>query len=482
MNPKKGTAVIIGGSIAGLFAARVLSEHYEEVIITDRDELPSAPKNRAGTPQSYHPHRILERGKMILDDLFPGYTDDLLQHGAYPRAGKIASLTNEYGCLEMPDEDNVGCSRALLEYVIRRKVQNLSNVQCWTPIDAKGLIFDPNINAVTGVQLWDRSSEKNSIIQLQADLVVDASGRNSKLAGWLETLGFTVPEAERLHVSLGYSTRHYKIPPHITDRWSVILNEGDPSREIGTAVFSPIENDVAEVVLYRAGGEPYPTTNGNLYERKAAELFGETIGNLLQELEPLADPRGFRVEMCTRQHYEQMEQWPSGLLVLGDAFCNFDPIFGQGMTVAAIQAETLNKCLSERVDGLFPEIGFERSVLRKIQTAIEPAWWLSTVADLRWPGVKYEGPHSAKGFSFAHKIFDICMEQAYGQQNMTVFEQYMMVTGLINSPYDLFNTEQIETIIAMDESGDSRRWMDQILIDEDKSLQQMLEEIIPSFD
>lgn len=481
MNPKKGTAVIIGGSIAGLFAARVLSEHYDEVIITDRDDLPDAPANRAGTPQSYHPHRILERGKMILDELFPGYTDDLLQHGAYPRESKIASITNEYGCLEMPDENNIGCSRALLEYVIRRKVQGLSNVRCCTRLDAKGLIFDPIENAVTGIQFRDRSSENHSVVQLQADLVVDASGRNSKLTGWLQTLGFVVPEAERLHVSLGYSTRHYKIPPHLTDRWSVILNEGDPSREIGTAVFSPIENDVAEMVLYRAGGEPYPTSDGNLYEREAAELFGATIGNLLQELEPLSDPRGYRVEICTRQHYEQMERWPSGLLVLGDAFCNFDPIFGQGMTVAAIQAETLSMCLIEHVEDQNLEIGFEQSVLRKIQSAIEPAWWLSTVADLRWPGVKYEGPHSVKGIALAQKIFDLCLEQAYGNQNMEVFGHYMMVTGLASSPHDLFNAEWIEKLIAMDESGESRRWMNQLLEDEGKSLQQIVEQIIPSF-
>ena len=178
-------------------------------------------------------------------------------------------------------------------------------------------------------------------------------------------------------ISLGYSTRHYKVPEDIHAAWSTIVNEGDPSRGIGTAVFNPIENQIAEVVLYRAGGDSYPTTNHQLYDQEAQNLFGATIGDLFQRLEPVSNPRGYRIEECLRQHFEQMEDWPSGLLVLGDALCDFDPIFGQGMTVAAIQADTLDQCLQSMQNGALPEEGFERFALLKIQSAMEPAWWLS---------------------------------------------------------------------------------------------------------
>lgn len=481
MAPEKRTAIIIGGSIAGLFAARILSEYYEEVIIAERDHFPDCPENRAGTPQAYHPHRLLERGKLIIDELFPGYAEELLLHGAYPRENKLVSLSNWHGRLEMPDENNTGCSRALFEWVIRRKVQNLSNVRFHSRLDAKGLLFCQEKNTVTGVQFRDRGGDRDTTIQMQAHLVVDTSGRTSKLPYWLQMLGHDIPKPEKLHVSLGYSTRHYKIPSHLRNKWSVILNEGDPSRKIGTAVFGPIENHKAEMVLYRAGGESYPATDGVLYQQEAKEMFGSAIGSLLQELEPLSEPRGYRVDVCIRQHYELMDQWPSGLLVLGDAFCNFDPIFGQGMTVAAIQAETLNACLSDYSKGQVPEIGFERSVLKRIQSAIEPAWWLSVGADLRWLGVKYEGPHSMKGFTFAQNLFDLCMKLAYTQNNFEVFGQYMGVTGLLSPPEDLFNSDTIEALAAMDESGEGRGWIDQCIEDEEKPLQQILEQIIPSF-
>ncbi|GAA0839857.1 FAD-dependent monooxygenase [Bifidobacterium pullorum subsp. gallinarum] len=480
MNPK-GKALILGGGIAGLFAANVLSTYYKEVFITDRDEFPEEPGHRAGTPQAYHPHRFLERGKIIVEQWFPGITEELLQLGAHSRALKSVKLTNRYGTLEMLDEPNAGCSRALLEWTIRHRVRNLPNITFLPKLAAQGLLHDKERNAVTGAVFRDKSKKESVPLHIHADIVVDASGRSSKLADWLQNLGYTVPQAEKLHVSLGYSTRHYRAPDGIRDKWSTILNEGDSSLGIGTAVFNPIENQIAEIVLYRAGGSFYPTTETDLYHREAQDLFGPAIGDLLQQLEPISSPRGYRIDECVRQHFEQMEDWPSGLLVLGDAFCSFDPIFGQGMTVAAIQAETLDQCLRSDENPLQLQQGFERSALQKIQSAIEPAWWLSAVADLRWPGVRYEGLLSAKGFAFAQSLFDMCQEQAYGRKDMAVFGQYMMVTGLLASPNDLFNAEYIQALVDGDSTGKGNTWLNQVLAAEGRPLEELLEEIIPSF-
>lgn len=477
----KGKALILGGGIAGLFTATVLSKHYEEVIITDRDEFPAGPENRAGTPQAYHPHRFLERGKMIVERWFPGITEELVQHGAHPRAHKSVKMTNRFGTLELPDEPNAGCSRSLLEWTLRSRVAKLPNITLLPKMTAQQLLFDADKNTVTGVVFRDRSVKEPALLHMNADIVVDASGRGSKLSDWLQNLGYATPEAERLHISLGYSTRHYKVPEDIHAAWSTIVNEGDPSRGIGTAVFNPIENQIAEVVLYRAGGDSYPTTNHQLYDQEAQNLFGATIGDLLQQLEPVSNPRGYRIEECLRQHFEQMEDWPSGLLVLGDAFCSFDPIFGQGMTVAAIQADTLDQCLQSMQNGVLLEEGFERFALLKIQSAIEPAWWLSAAADLRWPGVTYEGHLTAQGFSFAQRLFDICQELAYDHNDMAVFEQYMMVTGLFASPQDLFNAEYITALVNADPSGKGKAWLHQVLQETNLPLEELLARIIPVF-
>lgn len=477
----KGKALILGGGIAGLFAATVLSKHYEEVIITDRDEFPAGPETRAGTPQAYHPHRFLERGKMIVERWFPGITEELVQHGAHPRAHKSVKMTNRFGTLEMPDERNAGCSRSLLEWTLRSRVAKLPNVTLLPKLTAQQLLFDADKNTVTGAVFRDRSVEEPALLHMNADIVVDASGRGSKLSDWLQNLGYAPPEAERLHISLGYSTRHYKVPEDIQAAWSTIVNEGDPSRGIGTAVFNPIENQIAEVVLYRAGGDSYPTTNHQLYDQEAQNLFGATIGDLFQQLEPVSNPRGYRIEECLRQHFEQMEDWPSGLLVLGDALCSFDPIFGQGMTVAAIQADTLDQCLQSMQNGALPEEGFERFALLKIQSAMEPAWWLSAAADLRWPGVTYEGHLSAQGFSFAQSLFDICQELAYAHNDMAAFERYMMVTGLFASPQDLFNAEYITALVNADPSGKGKAWLHQVLQETNLPLEELLARIIPVF-
>lgn len=476
-----GKALILGGGIAGLFTATVLSKHYEEVIITDRDEFPAGPETRAGTPQAYHPHRFLERGKMIVERWFPGITEELLQQGAHPRGQKSVKMTNRYGTLEMPDGPNAGCSRALLEWTLRNRVIQMPNVTFLPKLAAQELLHDADKNTVTGVMFRDKSVKESTLLQMNANLVVDASGRGSKLADWLQNLGYAIPEAEKLHVSLGYSTRHYRVPEEIQAVWSTILNDGDPSLGIGTAVFNPIENQLAEVVLYRAGGDSYPTTDHQLYHQEAQNLFGATIGDLLQQLEPVSNPRGYRIEECVRQHFEQMEDWPSGLLVLGDAFCSFDPIFGQGMTVAAIQADTLDQCLQSMRNEVLLEEEFERFALLKIQSAIEPAWWLSAAADLRWPGVTYEGHLSAQGFSFAQRLFDICQELAYGHNDMAVFEQYMMVTGLFASPQDLFNADYITALVNADRSGKGKAWLHQVLQKTNLPLEELLARIIPVF-
>lgn len=477
----KGKALILGGGIAGLFTANVLSRHYEEVVIADRDEFPAGPENRAGTPQAYHPHRFLERGKMIVERWFPGITEELLQQGAHPRAQKSVKITNRFGTLELPDEPNAGCSRSLLEWTLRSRVAKLPNVTLLPKLTAQQLLFDAGKKAVTGVVFRDRNVKEPALLHMNADIVVDASGRGSKLADWLQDLGYAIPEAERLHISLGYSTRHYKVPEEIHAAWSTIVNEGDPALGIGTAVFNPIENQLAEIVLYRAGGASYPTTESDLYNQEAENLFGPAIGNLLEQLEPVSSPRGYRIEECVRQHFEEMEDWPSGLLVLGDAFCSFDPIFGQGMTVAAIQADTLDRCLQSKQEGVQLKQGFERSALQEIQSAIEPAWWLSAAADLRWAGVKYEGRLSAQGFSFAQRLFDICQELAYSHHDMAVFEQYMMVTGLLASPNDLFNAKSITAIVNADRSGQGNVWLHQALEEAGVSLEELLEQIIPAF-
>lgn len=473
---KSGKALVIGGSMAGMMTARVLSDFFAEVTIVDRDEFPEKPENRAGTPQAFHPHRWLPRGKIIMEKLFPSYTAELLANGAFSREGKILCLTGPYGTVETTDFADAGCSRALFEWVLRQRIKQIPNVRIISRQEVTSLQFTPDGTKVTGLHLRDRDNLANQTT-LSADLVIDASGRTSKLPKWLVENGYTLPPIERLEVSLGYSTRHYKFPPHLADKWSAMLVEADPAAGIGTGAFGTIENGIAEMALYRAGGASYPTTDAARYEEEAGQLLTPAVAEVLRELEPLEAPRGFRVPECVRWHFEQAEKWPSGLLALGDAVCHFDPVFGQGMTVAAIEAEILGNCLAEQLSN--PQPDFELAVFAKMQAAIEPAWWLCVGMDLRWAGVKYHGPLPMEGFEFAQRFLDLYLKQAYGPMPQ-LFEQFYTMTGLLMSPREIFNPAFVENILAASHPDEVSRFRADFLSG-GQTLQEVIDRIIPSF-
>jgi len=481
--PKEEKAIVIGGGIAGLLTARVLSDHYEEVMIVERDELPKEPSTRSGTPQAFHPHRILPRGSIIMERFFPGYVDDLLDQGAPSTQNEKMSLFTSYGSLQMvPPEKNASSSRALLEWTFRQRVQKISNVRFLSKQEVTGLQTSADQSQVTGVHIKERS-EKKQERTVAADLVVDTSGRSSKLIKWLEAMGLEVPQPESLKVSLGYSTRYYRVPPHVKEKWGGVVSEAQPDKGIGTGMLGYIEENMAQTLLFSAGGAHYPSTNPEEYEKELQALATPMIAEVVKELEPIGVPRGYRTPESVRQHFEQMESWPAGLLVVGDAFCNFDPIHGQGMTVAAIEAEMLDICLREKRHTSQPH--FERHVLQRMQEAIEPAWWLSSVADLRWKGVEHVGSEPLKGVSFAQKYFNLYVKQAVKlaneENNLSMFQQYFMMNTLVLSPRDIINARTLTMLLTGDGSLEEKQLLAELGDVKEQQIQERLDELIPSF-
>jgi 2-polyprenyl-6-methoxyphenol hydroxylase-like FAD-dependent oxidoreductase len=443
-------AVVIGAGIAGLITARMLSEYYKEVYIVERDELPTAPANRQGTPQSFHPHRVLPRGQMILERYFPGYTNDLLDHGAHRSDAEEIVLVNQFGTLVVhPPIVSASSSRALLEWVLRRRVQNIHNVHFLTNTEVIGLMSSEDRQTITGIYTKERNKNKQEGM-FTADMVIDTAGRSSKVIKCLNSLGHTVPDPEVLKVSLGYSTQYYKIPPQMEKQWKSVVSEAQPTKGISTGMLLRIEDNIAGTLLFSAGGEKYPSAKPDEFQEELKNLNTSEIAKIVSNLEPLQGPRGYRTPESIRQHFEKMENWPSGLLVLGDAFCNFDPIYGQGITVAAIEAETVANCLEEQRCN--PQPYFERHVLHRMQEAIEPAWWLSSIADLQWKGVEHVGATPLKGVTFAQKYIDLftkkAMELVTNGNSKFYLTQFLM-TSLVLPPSKFFNAE-ILTIILND--------------------------------
>ncbi|MDY0395040.1 FAD dependent oxidoreductase [Virgibacillus halophilus] len=399
-NGKMNRAVIIGGGIGGLLTAKVVSNYYKEVLIVDRDDFPEKPENRSGIPQGYQPHRLTPRGKMIIEGFFPGLSEELLEKGAALTQNKVYRFTNPYGILSMPNsERDLMCSRALLEWGIRQRIKENTNIQFVSKHIVNGLQTSPDQMTVTGIHVKERGQSRRQKV-IPADMVIDTSGRQSKLTNWLQELGNKIPAPDVLKVSLGYSTRHYKIPADLDKKWALIHVEGRPIYRENTGIFAMIENNSAEMLIWNAGGN-YPSTDAVEYEQAVADLADPIIKKVWENIDPITPPKGYRIKELFRNRFEKMNRWPSGLLVLGDALCNFDPIYGQGMTMAAIEVEVLETCMQNQQ--INPRLNFERSVLQKFQEEIEPVWWLNCVADLSRPGVEYVG-EPLKGVSFCTEI------------------------------------------------------------------------------
>lgn len=235
----------------------MLSDYYDEVCIIERDELPSEPANRQGVPQSFHPHRVLPRGGLILEHYFPGYNDELVALGAIPSHEEKFMIANRYGTLvNMANAASsfkiASSSRALLEWVLRQRVQNIDHISFLTSTEVTGLMASEDQRLITGVYTKERGRD-NREAMLAADMVIDAAGRSSKLIRWLDQIGLSVPEPEVLKVSLGYSTRYYKIPSSIQNDWGTVITESDPVQGIRAGMLWRIENDIAGLLLFNAG-------------------------------------------------------------------------------------------------------------------------------------------------------------------------------------------------------------------------------------
>ncbi|UOQ84562.1 NAD(P)/FAD-dependent oxidoreductase [Gracilibacillus salinarum] len=478
---KDEKALVIGAGIAGLLTARVLSDYYQDVIVIEKDELTEKPSNRKGTPQDFHPHRVLPRGDIIMNRFFPDYMEDLFDLGAHNAKNDKVINYSPFGTLEITiNQRSVASSRPLLEFGIRQRVQELENVKFLSRQSVRGLVTSDDNKEVTGVQVKERNGNKEEGT-IPANLVVDTSGRYSKLNKWLTDMGYNVPEQERLQVRFGYSTRYYQVPAHISEKLSGI-SRGVPEENVGSVGLFYIENNMAQTILFNAGGSNLPSTNTEDFDKQLNEWASPMINDLIKELKPIEAPRGYRAAESVRQHYEQMESWPSGLLVLGDAFCNFDPIYGQGMTVAAIEAEMLAICLEEKDSS---KVGFEHHVLQRMQQAIEPAWWLSSIEDLRWRGVEHVGNVPLKGVTFAQKYFNLylrhAMKQAKEENDLSMFHQYMKMNGLIDSPSEIINPEMLNTLITGDGSPEEEAVLAELGELDMNKMQKRLNELMPSF-
>ncbi len=375
-------AVVLGGSLAGLLAARVLADAYAQVTVIDRDELSEAPMHRRGVPHGRHIHGLLARGQQALEELFPGLTAELIAHGV--PAGDLLADARLYFSGHRLRQAHAGlvvlcASRPVLEGHVRARVRALPNVTFLDRCDIVGLAATPDRRRVTGARVLRRADGSAEQV-LSADLVVDATGRGSRTPVWLEALGYSRPATEQVRIGLGYSTRTYRLPPDALGGDLAVLQAATPQHPRAGAL-QVLEGDRWLLTLAGMLGD-HPPTDPDGFLAFARSLQFPDIYRTIRDAEPLDDPVPFRFPASVRHRYERLDRFPDGLLVIGDAVCSFNPIYGQGMSVAALEALTLRGHL-ERGTASQP-----RRFLRALAHVVDVPWDLAAGGDLVFPGVQ----------------------------------------------------------------------------------------------
>ncbi|MFD9029625.1 FAD-dependent oxidoreductase [Streptomyces sp. NPDC059567] len=377
-------AVVIGGSLAGLLAARVLSEHAERVTVVERDRFPEGPDARPGVPQSRHTHVLVEGGQHALDELLPGFMKELGELGA-PLVGMPEDMVqwqNGRWIRRMPATSTISSGpRSQLEWLVRRRVLADPRIEAVEGAETVGLIGDSS--RVRGVLLRDRGAGASKETRsLEADLVVDASGRGTGAADWLAAIGAEPPHEETIDTGLAYSTRVYRGPRDSTSDTSdarayyILPN---PGQVYGGGVL-PLGGGRYVVTLSGLRGDEPPTDEA-AFEEYALRLPHPLIGEWLAKAEPESAVFGFRKTANIRRRYDLPGRRPAGFLATGDALCAFNPIYGQGMAVAAMNAVALRRALSRP-----KRTATTRAVQKALIDSSKQAWEISTGADKTMPG------------------------------------------------------------------------------------------------
>jgi 2-polyprenyl-6-methoxyphenol hydroxylase-like FAD-dependent oxidoreductase len=435
-------AVVIGGSIAGLLAARVLADHFGEVCVLERDELPDAAGPRKGTPQANHTHGLLARGRMVMEQLFPGFTEGLVARGG---------LTGDLGVDVALDADRrrfartrTGCtgvlaSRLAIEAELRQRTRAWPRVRFVTGVDVQEPCFDPATSRVTGVRYapCQRASE---VTELAAALVIDCTGRGSHSPAWLDRWGFEAPPEERVRVDLSYTTAYFvRDPDEPADTLGVIsvATPGLPRPAVVLAQEPDAAGRARWVASVGGYGGDHPEVSLEAMRSRARHLGAPELLRLTERGELVGEVLRYRFPHSQRRHYERLARFPAGYLVMGDAIASFNPIYGQGMTVAACEALALGEALNAGRPGL------ARRFFRAASRLVDIPWQLAVGADLALPVVPGRRPAPVRLVNAY-----IGRLQRAAAWDPVVASAFLMVMHLVNPPPTLFAPRILWRVLA----------------------------------
>jgi 2-polyprenyl-6-methoxyphenol hydroxylase-like FAD-dependent oxidoreductase len=382
-------AIIVGAGMGGLSVSRVLSDYFDEVVILDRDELPDEATPRPGVPQGKQPHALLGGGLKVLENLFPGFGEELRGSGAEPIAPGSDML------FEIPGQDlwprikfswhTYSMSRPLIELALRRRVECIRNIEIRSGCRGRQIVSDSKLQAASGISY---QTDNGSVKTLESDLIVDASGNGSLTMEFLKAIGRRPPRETSIGVNTRYASALFERRGIWNDYKGVFTFPNAPKESRG-GIILPAEKNRNQVILIGRGNE-IPAIDDDGFLNYARELPTLTVYNAIRNAKRLTEITSFSFHESRWRHFARVSDFPKGLLPIGDAFCRFNPVYGQGMTVALQEADLLFNLLRTLEEN--PLTTLAPTFLTKAEALISDPWAMSAIPDFIYPETTGERP------------------------------------------------------------------------------------------
>lgn len=417
-------AVVLGASMGGLLAARSLADFFDRVTVVERDPLPDAHDARRGVPQGRHLHALLCRGAQAIEELFPGVLDQMVHDGAQYFDGQDLSqlyynigghLITRSGAA--PGLTAYSATRPFLEDHVRRRLRGIPNVALRDEHCVTRLVSTADRRRVVGA--WVSDGRTGETTAVPADLVVDATGRAAHTPTWLDGLGYDRPREDRVTVQLTYASQALRMTGQAPRELGLLIGIV-PGRPRGCGLLH-CEHDTWLLTVMGVGGEEPATLDLATLCDFIADCAPAHLLAAVRGAEPVGEPVRHRMPCSRWRRYDKLRRFPDGLLATGDAICSFNPIYGQGMSVAALEALALRDCLSSGTTDL------ARRFFRAAAAPIRQAWQLSTNPDLALPEIEGTPPLIARAFN---KYVDRVLTAA--ETDTVALNQFIRVTSLVD--------------------------------------------------
>lgn len=387
------TAVVIGSGVGGLLTAKVLSERFDKVIVVERDSEPKGSEPRDGAPQGHHPHSLLRRGQVVMDALYPGFTAALLAQGAvhFDQGSETEiSVGGVRGVPFVAPYKTISMTRGLLEMTLRNFASKVPNLSFRYDTTAEDLLLSDG--RVRGLRV--RCADIAETIA--ADFVLDASGRAAQAMKWLTSAGYDGPKETVVGLDFGYATAMFEIPSAFNETWRLLYCI--PKTGPGGAGGAIFEVECGRWMCAVGGrGSLKPSNDPDAFVAHTKLSLDPRFHYWVSRATRIGPVKTYRFAASTRRHYERLTAHPEGFLAIGDALCSFNPVYGQGMSVAAMEAEALRDLLAGRssTNGLW------REFYPRASAAIDVPWNLALNLDLQYPETVYPRP---AGFAASQRI------------------------------------------------------------------------------